>query len=214
MLFQKIYEALLKHFGQPKYPEADSVFEICIRIILTQRANWSMVVKVTQKLKEKSLLTPEVLSECTEEELKEILKPLGLLKRRVETLKNFANYCWKKYGGNLEKWFHKNMEEVRKELLAIPGIGNETAEAIILAAGKKPIYPVDEYTRRIFKRIGIVKEKNDMLIRNVIRQEFGENPQKYQELRLLLIQLGQKYCRGRPKCEKCPLCRFCEFQHI
>lgn len=208
---KKIYQKLLQHFGTPIYPSAESRFEICARIILTQRTTWQNVLSVIQELKQKKMLNVETLSSIDLQTLEHLLKPLGLSKRKAECLKKFSEYCLEHYEGNLEKWFKKDEIEIRKELLQIPGIGEETADAILLAGAEKPVIVIDTYLKRILMRVGVIKKgMKTSKIREVIRNEIELTVENLRTLRLLLIELGQKYCRDKPLCAKCPLNLYCE----
>jgi endonuclease-3 related protein len=208
---KKIYKKLLQHFGRPIYPPAESRFEICVRIILTQRTTWQSVMSIIQKLKQKKMLNVETLASIDLQTLEYLLRPLGLSKRKAGCLKKFSEYCLEHYEGDLEKWFKKNEKEIRKELLQIPGIGKETADAILLAGAEKPVIPIDTYLKRILTRTGVIKKNmKNSEIKEIIKNEIGSKTENLRTLRLLLIELAQKYCRNRPLCEKCPLNLYCK----
>ena len=152
----EIYETLLKYFGGQYWWPGETKFEIIVGAILTQQTSWRNVEKAIQNLKKENMLNEVSLHKATVKKIEKTIKPSGFYKIKTKRLKNFLNFVFKKYDGNLEKFFNLPKEQLRKELLSINGVGKETADSMILYAAEKPIFVVDAYTHRIFNRIGII----------------------------------------------------------
>jgi endonuclease-3 related protein len=96
---------------------------------------------------------------------------------------------------------------LRRQLLAVKGIGPETADSILLYALNKPVFVVDAYTKRILFRHGLIKEDADYSqVRDIFMSNLERNVGLFGEYHALLVKLGKDYCRKqKPKCEICPL---------
>ena len=125
-------------------------------------------------------------------------------------LKNFCNLLLKKYNGNLNLLFEKNIDELRQELLSVNGIGPETADSIILYAAKKPIFVVDAYTKRVFGRIGY-KEKTYDELQKLFMEALHNSERLFNEYHALIVELGKNVCKKRPLCDKCPINKHCRY---
>jgi len=103
---------------------------------------------------------------------------------------------------------------LRKELLQLKGIGEETADSILLYVAGKPVFVVDTYTKRVLTRMGIVDKKTSYLkIKKIIERSLSSDLKHYKESRALFVELGKRFCRTSPKCNDCPLESVCQ-KHI
>lgn len=214
MHIKKIYQILSAHFGEQGWWHADSLFEICAGIILVQYTTWQNAAKGIENLKRANLLELKKVAHTPLEKLRKLLRPTGFYRQKAEYLRTFSRYCLEKYDGNLKKWFKKPKEELREELLRLKGIGEETADSILLYAAQKPVFVVDLYTKRILERLGIVKKGSSFSeIKAIIEKELPPDLKIYKELRALFVELGKRYCRPKPYCNNCPLESVCQ-KHI
>ena len=110
----------------------------------------------------------------------------------------------KNYNGKLDLFFKNKIDELRKQLLSVNGIGPETADSIILYAAKKPIFVVDAYTKRIMERIGC-KEAEYGELQKLLMQDLPNSEKLFNECHALLVELGKNICKKVPLCEKCPI---------
>ncbi|MCD6225523.1 hypothetical protein J7J95_00360 [bacterium] len=206
----KLYRKLSNFFGKQGWWHADSLFEICAGIILVQQTTWKNAAEGIKNLKEKNLLKIEKIIHLPQSKLEKLLQPTGFYRQKARYLKEFARYVSENYHGDLKRWFEKPTEKLRKELLGIKGIGEESADSILLFAAEKPVFVVDAYTKRIFVRLGIVQEKASYSqIKEKVEKEIPPSLKDYKELRALLVLLGKKYCKTVPRCQECPLASGC-----
>ena len=103
--------------------------------------------------------------------------------------------------------FRTPTAELREQLLAVHGIGPETADSILLYAGGHPVFVVDAYTHRILGRHNLVAGKPDYhAVQSLFERSLPQDPALYNEFHALLVNVGKNWCRkGRPRCEDCPL---------
>ncbi len=185
--------------------KAESAEEIFISAILVQRSKWENVKIVLEKLKRRNLMDFNGIAKLEEEDLEEILKPIGLRKVKARRIINIARRITEI--GGVEGL--RNIKDVRRFLLSLEGLGKETVDSIMLFALNLPTFPVSNYVRRIFKRMRIISEMGYERIRNRIVQELNRD---IYELKLLysgITSVGKIFCKRKPKCETCILREIC-----
>ena len=232
------YRALLLRWGPQNWWPAQSRLEVIIGAYLTQNTNWTNVEKAMANLRRARVLSIKGLRELPLDELQQLIRPSGYFRQKAGKLKTFVRFLDTSYSGSLDRMFAQPTEKLRAELLALNGVGPETADSILLYGGSHPVFVVDAYTRRIFERHGITTPKaryDDirLLIEDALTcaapeqlkfQELGSDPrhpvspmsrmsrtelaQHYNELHALIVRTGNLYCRSTPKCEGCPLQKF------
>lgn len=206
-ILKKIYTLLYNEFGEMHWWPGEGIFEIIVGAILTQNTSWKNVERALENLKRKNLLIAERMNGVSEKNLAEIIKPSGFYNQKAKKLKGFLNFFFKRFNGSFEKLSKEKLFSLRNELLSIPGIGNETADSILLYALNKPIFVVDAYTKRILTRHKIIDEKADY---NATQKLFMENLPKdaklFNNYHALFVKLGKDICKkNNPLCKGCPL---------
>jgi len=204
-----IYRLLFAEFGTQNWWPADSKLEVIIGAILTQAVSWKNVEKAIVALKEQGYISVERLKNIKETELAQLIKPAGYYNMKARKLKEFITFLSEKYENSLDKMFTVELSNLRKELLGVYGIGPETADSILLYAGEYPVFVVDNYTRRIFCRLGFVKKDIKYLkLQSFIENNLVHNVNIYNEYHALLVELAKNYCtKKEPDCQGCPLCK-------
>ena len=208
----KIYQHLLDTYGAQSWWPGESPFEMIVGAILTQSVAWSNVEKAIAALKQSGLLTPGQLTQAPIEEIAALIRPCLYYNAKAKKLKAFSSFLENRYSNNLSSLLSLDIPCLRQELLSVWGIGEETADAIILYAAKKPSFVVDTYTRRILQRLGIIDEKSTYAgIRNLVMKSLPADVPLYNEYHALLVRHGKERCRSRkPVCKGCPLSTFCK----
>lgn len=212
----EIYKILRIHFGEVgSWWPKDRPFEVVIGAILTQQSTWTNVEKALRNLTEANVLNPKDIVELPLEDLKQIIKPSGFFNQKAERLKEIAEYLLVAYGGDLELLFTKDKKVLREELLKLKGIGEETADSIVLYAAEKTEFVVDAYTKRIYSRLKIVEENISYEdLKKYIIKEIPEELLVYQEFHGLIVLLGKNICKKKnPNCKECPLNSKCNFNY-
>ncbi len=211
-MIKKIHDILLKRYGpqrwwpttlegelHPTYhgktPNNKQRFEIIIGAILTQNTSWKNVEKAIINLNKEKLLSIEKIK--SSKKLPSLIKPAGYYNQKAERLKVVADF------------FLKNKSPTREELLAVKGIGPETADSILLYAFQKPFFVVDAYTKRIFSRIGFRFSSYDEL-QNLFYSSLPKNIRLYNEYHALLVELAKNHCKTKPICKGCPIYSKCK----
>jgi len=202
----QIYHALYECFGELNWWPADTPFEVIIGAILTQNTAWKNVVKAIDNLKEAGLLTPNGLSNVDMEKLAFLIRPSGYYRLKAQRLKAFVHYLYNECSGNVENLFHGSTWQIRDRLLRIKGVGEETADCILLYAGGRPIFVVDAYTRRILERHKLIQAKASYAeIQALFMTNLPHSTALYNAYHALLVNTGKMFCTTKSLCEKCPL---------
>jgi endonuclease-3 related protein len=189
----QIYKKLLKKFGKQYWWPAASEnpqFEIIIGAILTQQTAWKNVEKAIANLRERKLLEPKKLADANLKTIEKLVKPTGFYKQKARRIWKIAKYLQKNYKGNLDRFFSRHMGEIREELLSLDGVGNETADSILLYAGGKLVFPIDSYTVRLCKSLKIA-EGNYEKLRGFFENSLPKDLEVYKELHALIVEWGK-----------------------
>ncbi len=203
----KIYNSLYDFFGPLNWWPGDTPFEIMVGAILTQNTSWSNVEKAINNLKKENLLEPRKLYRINQEELAQLIKSSGYYNIKARRLKNFINLVANDFECSTEKMFSGDSGELRKKLLDVNGIGPETADSILLYAGKKPFFVVDAYTKRIFSRHKLIsKDSTYYQIQKFFIKNLDRDVKLFNEFHAQIVVLGKTICTSKnPDCAKCPI---------
>lgn len=203
LIFRKLYFA----FGAQRWWPADSAFEVIVGAILTQNTNWLNVEKAISVLKGKKLLSPKKLYQLKPKKLASFIKSAGYYNIKAVRLKNFLKFFFDTYAARIKLMAKSSLPILRRQLLAVNGIGPETADSILLYALNKPVFVVDTYTKRILLRHKLIKEEADyQQIQDIFMRNLKKDAKLFNEYHALLVKLAKDYCHKlNPKCEICPL---------
>lgn len=207
-----VYARLHAHFGAQDWWPAQSPFEVMVGAILTQNTAWRNVERAIAALRAADALAVRAILGMDEAELAQLIRPAGYFRvkaRRLRALCAFlAAQGVAEDPGQLGRG--RDPAALRRELLAVHGVGEETADAILLYALDAAVLVVDAYTRRIGERLGLLPEKASYgEIQSAIAAEIPADLAVLNELHALLVQLGKEHCRPHPRCEPCPLRSLC-----
>ena len=152
-------------------------------------------------------MEPQSLFNVPPEELAELIRPAGYYQLKTKRLRNLLRFVVEEHDGSLKSMFSIGLPSLREQLLAINGIGPETADAILLYAGGLPTFVVDTYSHRILARHGWLDyDASYDDIKDYFESTLPDDPALYNEYHALLVRIGKDYCkRTAPNCEACPL---------
>lgn len=202
----RLYDQLLAAYGPQGWWPAESPFEVMVGAVLTQNTTWVQVARVIEGLRDEALLAPTALLELSVDALAERIRPAGYPNVKARRLQALCQWLVKT--GGLVGLADHSTDTLRADLLAVHGVGPETADSILLYALARPVFVVDAYTRRILSRCGHIggRESYETLRREVESSLQTADPvADYNELHALLVQHGKIACRPRPRCEACVL---------
>ncbi|MFC2066126.1 endonuclease III domain-containing protein [Chloroflexota bacterium] len=209
---QNIYQRLIARYGPQHWWPAQEPFEVIVGAILTQSAAWSNVEKAMANLKAAGALSPQELRRLPQPEVARLVHPSGYYNAKALKLKSFAYWLGENYNDNLDKLFARNIDQLRQQLLLIYGVGDETADSIILYAANKPIFVIDAYTRRIITRAGLAPESdNYAAYQTLFMSTLPADTRLFNEYHALLVHLAKYVCRPHPLCQQCCLNDICHF---
>ncbi len=200
------YERMSKHFGPTHWWPGDTPFEIAIGAILTQNTAWSNVERAIENLKRARLLSPKKMLAASTEQLEAALRPSGYFRQKTKRVRVFSRHLTDHYGGSVKRMARRPLEALRPELLALHGIGPETADDILLYACEKPVFVVDAYTRRIFSRHGLVPPDLPYeTLRACFEEGLDRDVALFKEYHGLIVWTGKHFCKTKAQCAGCPL---------
>ena len=204
------YEAMSAALGPMHWWPGETPFEVIVGAILTQSTAWGNVELAIANLRSARMLTSAAMLRVRTARLAELVRPSGYFRQKAKKLKAFVTFLQKKHGGSLKRMFLTPTSELREQLLAVHGIGPETADSILLYAGNHPVFVVDAYTHRIFGRHGITSGKPEYeKVRALIEGSIPKQSVLFNEFHALIVNTGKNWCRKSvPRCEECPLRSF------
>jgi len=203
---KKIYDRLIEGYGQPDWWPG-TPYAIMVTAILVQNTAWSNVEKAVAEMGER--LMPEYIDSLTEEELQPLIRSCGFYRAKARYVKALTAW-FKGYGYEVGRVREKSLHDVRQELLALPGIGAETADAILTYAFRMPSFVLDAYTRRFLERLGY-GFKTDEERRAFLTKGIEPSADMYGWYHWALLEHGKARCGKKPKCEGCVFGDVCRF---
>lgn len=177
-----------------------SAEEIIISSILVQMSRWEIVKRAVETMRERGLTDFSKLYKTKDEELYQILKNINFYKTKVKRVKIISEIILEK---GLERFYDRDL------LLSIEGIGEETADSILLFAAHKPYFPPSEYGRRVLSRVlGVELKKKE--VKELVEDNLSKDVFKYKLFHAGLVTVGRAYCFNKPKCDDCMLKIVCK----
>lgn len=210
-----IYQRLLDRYGPQDWWPADTPLEMMVGAILTQSAAWGNVEKAITSIKARGLLSSAMLRQISTEELARLIRPSGYYNVKARKIKAFIGWLGEYYHDDLDMLFALDLPTLRHELLSVYGVGEETADSMILYAGHKPIFVIDAYTRRIISRVGLAPAHNSYAaFQSLFMEKLPHEEALFNEYHALLVCHGKSACRKVPVCRDCCLISFCAFPEL
>ncbi|TRO54180.1 endonuclease III [Candidatus Bathyarchaeota archaeon] len=205
-----VLQVLCEEFTMPKWTKVKSdPFKTLIVTIISQNTTDRNTTKAYERLSKRFEIKPEVLANTETSYIEEALKTAGLSRSKTKTIKQVSSIILEKFHGSLQSVLSLPIEEARKALIQIPGVGPKTADVVLLFSKGQPTIPVDTHVNRVSKRLGFAPAKGDYeTIRASLQSLY--DPCDYLSVHILLIAHGRRYCKARqPLCTQCPVNTYC-----
>jgi len=227
---RRAYQLMRARFGHQHWWPGETPFEVCVGAILTQNTAWTNVERAIANLKAAQVLEPKKLFALPESKLAELIRPAGYFNVKARRLRSLLRVLVETFGGDLNRLFAGKTSVVRERLLAIHGVGPETADSLLLYAGDHRSFVIDAYTKRIFQRHKWSSKPTRLrsaparqavqgskssggydefkaLCESALNQKTGAARLDYwQDYHAQLVMVGKHFCRKRaPRCDECPL---------
>ena len=204
-----IYDRLLERYGPRDWWPANSRFEVMVGAVLVQNTAWSNAAKAIRALSEEGLLSPHALRSAGQDEVARLVYSSGYYNMKARKLKALVEWLGER-DDDIEALMAGDPASLRKELLAIHGIGEETADDILLYALDMPVFVIDHYTKRLLHRLGLAPEKGPYaLYQNLFKEHLPEDVPLFNEYHALIVTHAANICKKEPECNKCCLLPLC-----
>jgi endonuclease-3 len=207
---QHILQILQREFALPAFVnEPREPFPTLIRTILSQATNDNNMEQAFRNLDETFDITPQTLADGDVSKIETAIRVGGLYRNKAQVIQKVAQIILEQFGGTLNFIYSSPIEESRKLLMSLPGVGPKTADVVLLFAARKPLLPVDTHVNRVSKRLGMVPLQAGYEDTRLALEDLFP-PEDRQTAHLMLIMLGRKYCKARkPLHTACPLSELC-----
>jgi len=227
------FRRLRGRYGHAGWWPGESPFEVCVGAILVQNTAWANVERTLERLRARSLLSFDALDRISPPRLARLLRSSGTFRVKARRLRAFLDFLGAEYGGRVEGMKAERTPALRRKLLAVPGVGPETADSIALYAAGKPLFVVGAYTRRVLSRLGLVRgeragrarpasagtprsprpptrgPRGYDQVQRYLMDRLPLDAALYNDYHAQLVRLGKDHCRPRPRCAGCPLDDLC-----
>jgi endonuclease-3 len=177
--------------------------------IISQNTSDRNTARAFEQLSKRFEIAPETLARVELSQIEASIRPAGLFKSKAQTIKQAAITILEKYHGAMQPILSLPLEEARKTLMQIRGVGPKTADVVLLFSAEQPTVPVDTHVNRVSKRLGFAPADG---VYEAVRQSLQSlfSPEDYLSVHLLFIEHGRKICKARhPLCEPCPVNTYC-----
>jgi endonuclease-3 related protein len=208
-LLGEVYDLMLGRYGPQHWWPADSWFEMMVGAVLTQSTAWTNVEKAIGNLKSAGKLSPEAIRATPQDELATLVYPSGYYNAKARKLKALAEYLGT-WGDDIDSMSGTELAPLRVELLGVHGVGEETADDILLYALDKPVFVIDAYTRRLVDRLGLAPgEDRYSAYQALFMGRLEPDAEIYGEYHALIVRHAKEACR-----KAAPLCSGCVLQDV
>lgn len=213
---RQMHDELARVYGSQHWWPAETPFEVVLGAYLTQNTAWKAVERSLTNLRAAGALTVDGVRLLTLEELHKLIRPSGFPTRKAPALKAFVAMLDAEFGGSLENLAATPIAALRQRLLTLPGVGPETADAILLYALNHAVPVADEYLRRIVERHQLLSPATNRSkagyasLVQLTQEAFAADPAHtrtslFSEFHALTVAVGKAHCGPRPNCAGCPL---------
>lgn len=202
----RLYGALLGRFGHQRWWPGRTPYEVAVGAVLTQHTAWVNAARAIEALRSRRLLTPARVAALQVSELARVIRPAGTHRVKARRLKALTRWLLERLGERFDLMRTAPLGPLRRSLLEIPGLGPETADAILLYAVGRPVFVADAYARRVLARhrlIGPAAGYEEA--RAWLEAHLPSDPGLFNEFHALLVAVGKSHCRTLPHCHDCPL---------
>ena len=213
-IVRQVYDLLHERYGPQGWWPAETKLEVVLGAILVQSTAWGNAAKALDAIREAGVLDVAALARLSEGEIAELVRSSGFYTVKARRVKAFVEHVMEGHGGDLDAMLNQDAAESRRELLGIHGIGEETADCIVLYGAGKPTFVIDEYTRRIVGRLGVGPGGRGSYAdyQRLFEEAMPSDARVFGEFHALLVALGKDVCRKNPLCGGCALKQMCEYR--
>jgi len=203
----RYFQRLQRHFGPQHWWPARTRFEVVLGALLTQNTAWTNVEKALGNLRQAHALSYAGLRRLRPRQLARLLRPVGYFRQKTRYVRGFLNHLESRHRGSLARLLRQPTPPLREELLRLTGVGQETADSILLYAAERPVFVIDAYTRRVLSRHGLADgEAPYDELQDLFHRHLSRRSALFNEYHALLVAVGKNYClTHEPDCHRCPL---------
>ena len=211
MDIHRLLELLRGAYNVRDWWRTETAFEVMVGAILTQQTTWESVARVLDQLRAEGLLDVDRMSSADQQRLESIIRPAGFYRQKTKHIRGLAQYIRERHGSEPRSLLSGPTESIRKELLSLPGIGEETADSILVYGAGRAKFVAAAYSARVLGRTGVYRSDDYDKIQTFVETALPGRAKDLRDLYALIVQLCRDVCRSVPLCARCPLSAECQY---
>lgn len=196
----QIVESLAGHYGEIAWWPGNTD-EVMIGSILTQQTRWENVERALVTLEKSGLNSLYALYSADTQDIEDAIRCTGFYRIKAQRLQSLAAHVMETYGG-LEGMQAIPSELLRSRLLAVKGIGEETADSILCFGFLRASFVIDAYTQRIVRCAGVEEKREEL--KPLFESILPDDPKTYRQAHAHLVEYAKESC-GKKRCSECIL---------
>ncbi len=202
----RLHRGLARRFGPQDWWPGRTAYEIAVGAVLTQHTAWISAARAVAALRAHRLLSAARVAVTPEAALTRVIRAAGTPRLKARRLRALTRWLLGRFGARFAAMRRLPLGPLRRELLAVPGLGPETTDAILLYAAGRPVFVADAYARRVLARHRLLPPRATYEeARAFVEAHLPSDPALFNELHALLVAVGKAHCRAAPRCLGCPL---------
>ncbi len=202
----RLHVALLARFGPQQWWPGRTPYEVAAGAILTQHTAWTNAARAIAALHARRLLRPDRVAALDVADLADVVRSAGTYRVKAARLQAFTRWLLTRFDGRFAGLRRAPLPALRRELLAVSGLGPETADAILVYAAHRPVFVADAYARRVLARHRLLPASATYeATRAFVESHLPSDPALLGEFHALIVAVGKTFCRTVPRCSECPL---------
>ena len=154
VIIESLYLTMERHLAPTGWWPAQTRFEIMAGAVLVQNAAWANADRSLRALRDHDALDPHAIAVMDEERLRELIRPSGFYRAKSRALIALSRWYVYRCGATPEGARDMGDDDLRAQLMDLPGVGGETADDLLLYVFDRRVFVADTYARRLFAFLG------------------------------------------------------------
>jgi len=183
-----LLDILHDKLGEQNWWPAENTEEMLTGMILIQNTNWKNADRSLANLKQATSFEVDKMLAVPQDKLQELIQPSGFFHNKAIYLRSLLTA----YRDNFDDWEKLPTNLLRQKLVALKGVGNETADVLLLYYFHRPTFVSDNYAMKLFTNLHtFTKRPTYMQLKKAVEHDFNLTSKQAEELHALIDEFGK-----------------------